>query len=348
MPSPATKRILTIAGLLVLALFAFYALVQLHAHAMLLLLNVLIILVLVPALLIACFIRLYALRGIIRATKIRMPLAALSAAAVLLAAYSLATGWLDQRLAERTYPGVYADCHKVWATRGLVLNRPADDSNAGNSVASVRRAFAAGARGAEIDLYFDTDLQRYVISHNRPYKRHSGELLFLEQLWREVGGTPYYWLDFKKLRHLSDADAANAVAKLQAVSAAAGTARDHIYVEGAAPFHLGLFRAAGFMTIFDIQPLEDDNVLTPLIVNLYKAIFYFGDYSVMALDYETDDGVVYGPRTRKLLGNIPLFVYHIPDDVALLRELAGLPQVRVLLDHDHGANHYRLTACTQN
>lgn len=348
MATKPAKRIMKIAGLLLLALLVFYVLVQLRAHAMVLLLNVLIILLLIPLLLVVCFNWLYARPNVAWLKRLRLPLALCSTLALLIAGYYSAVAGLDHQLANRVYPGVYADCYKVWATRGLVLNRPVNDSNAGNSVAAVARAFAAGAKGAEIDLYYDSKLQRYVISHNRPYKLHNGELLFLEQLWHDVGGTSYYWLDFKKLRHLGDTDAAAAVAKLQTISANLGIPKDRIYVEGAAPFHLSLFRDAGFMTIFDIQPLEDSSFMTPLIVNLYKAIFYFGDYSVMALDYQTDDGVVYGPRTRELLGNIPLFIYHIPDDVALLRELATLTQVRVLLDHDHGANHYRLTACAKN
>lgn len=348
MATQAAKRIIKIAGLLLLALIVFYILVQFRAHAMLLLLNVLVILVLVPTLLGVAFNWLYTLPKADWPLKLRLPLALCSTFALLVFGYYTSVAWLDHQLANRVYPGVYADCYKVWATRGLVIGRPANDSNAGNSVAAVTRAFTAGAKGAEIDVYYDTKLQRYVVSHNRPYKPHNGELLFLEQLWRGVGGTPYYWLDFKKLRHLSDADALAAVNKLQTISATLGMDKSRIYVEGAAPFHLGRFRDAGFMTIFDIQPLEDASFMTPLIVNLYKAIFYFGDYSVMALDYQTDDGVVYGPRTRKLLGNIPLFVYHIPDEVALLRELTVLPQIRVLLDHDHGANHYRLTACAKN
>lgn len=339
------KRLLITTSLLLLALLIFFVLVQLRAHAMLLLLNVLVILIFVPVTLTSSFYWLYSLSNKFLPQALRLPLALLSMAVVLMSAYWLAVAQLNQNLATRTYPAAYADCYKVWATRGLVLNRPVDDSNAGNSVAAVSRAFAAGARGVEIDIYFDTKLQRYVVSHNRPYKLHDGQLLFLDQLWREVGGTPYYWLDFKKLRHLSDADAAAAVEKLQAVSTANGIPKERIYVEGAAPFQLGLFRDAGFNTIFDIQPLEDNSMMTPLIVNLYKAIFYYGNYSVMALDYETDDGVVYGPRTQKLLGNIPMFVYHIPDDVELLRELAALPQIRVLMDSDHNANHYRLTTC---
>lgn len=345
MSKPA-MRIIKTAILLLLACLIFYVLVQIKADAMLLLLNTLIILVLIPLLITFCFAWLYTLPDIGWLQKSRLILAPLSTILLLLGTYYASTSWLNHQLEQRTYTSVYNDCYEIWATRGLVLNHAVNDSNAGNTVPAIQRAFDAGAKGVEFDVFYDHEMQRYVVSHNHPYKKHGGKLLFLEPLWNGVSGTNHYWwIDIKSLRHLSDADIKAAVARLQAIVEATGTNKERIYVEGAAPFHLGLFRDAGFNTIFDIQPLEDQHFMAPFVLNLYKAIYYFGNYTVMGLDYKTEDGVVYGPRTQDILGNIPLFIYHIPDEVALLQKLSALPQVRVLLDHDHGANHYRLTVC---
>lgn len=343
----SVKRIIKTAIALLVAIVAFYVLVQIKAQAMLLLLNVLIILILVPLFITVCFAWLYSLPNISWLKKLQLPLGLISAIILLIISYHTAVYWLNQQLSTRNYASVYHGCYKVWATRGLVLNRPVDDSNAGNTIPTISLAFEKGARGVEIDVYYDHDLQQYVVSHNIPYMRHNGELLSLKELWKGVSVNGYYWLDFKNLRHISDSDVIAAAEKLQTISDALGMDKQRIYVEGGSPFNLGVFRDTGFKTIFDIQPLEDAHFMAPFVLNIYKLTFYLGGFSVIGMDYKTDDGVVYGSHTKEILGSIPLFIYHIPDKVPLLRKLSTLPQIRVLLDHDHGANHYNLTTCLQ-
>lgn len=332
-------------ALLAGALLVLTAFIQLSADATLILLAVLAVLLLVPLLVLSCLVRLYARRDRLR--RFRLPLAVVSTVLLFVLAWHASIALLDRELQGRTYPQVYDDCHKVWATRGLVLDAAANDSTAGNDAASVTRAFRHGARGVEIDIFYDPAMKRYVVSHNFPYDRKNGELLSLEKLLRSAGGDHFYWLDFKHLRHLDDEAVGDAVDRLVAIADTLEMDRSRIYVEGATPFHLAYFRDAGFRTIFDIQPLSDGHFMTPLVVNLYKAIFHFGRFDVLGMNYSYRGEPIYGPVTRQLLGDIPVFIYHIPDDVQLLQELSALPQVRVLLDHDHGADRYGITACKQ-
>jgi hypothetical protein len=48
---------------------------------------------------------------------------------------------------------------------------------------------------------------------------------------------------------------------------------------------------------------------------------------------------------RKVLGNIPVFIYHAPDNKVLLKNLSKEPQVRVILNRDDTVNHYLVNNC---
>ena len=84
-----------------------------------------------------------------------------------------------------------------------------------------------------------------------------------------------------------------------------------------------------------------------MILGFYKLVFYFGDFTVMAMNYGSMDDPKYGARTQRLLGNIPLFVYHIEDDAAALNRLQKVRGVRVILVSDHSVDRYRLNACPE-
>jgi glycerophosphoryl diester phosphodiesterase len=266
---------------------------------------------------------------------------------LLVTAFSALVVYVDSALDGRTYAGVYDDCYKVWAARGLVEGGT-DITHAGeqNSITSISRAFAAGAKGVEVDVHFDAGQGIYIVSHDFPYNLKDGALLTLEALLEALPGDRYFWLDFKKLRHLDDKALAAAVDELGRLERKFGL-QGHFYVEGAAPFSLAAFQRAGFRTLFDIHPLNDDHALTPMVINLYKLVFYFGDFSVMGMNYFFRDSAnpIYADRTRRLLAGIPVFIYHVPDDRAVLSDLSADPSVRVILVVHHNLNRYATTAC---
>jgi hypothetical protein len=106
---------------------------------------------------------------------------------------------------------------------------------------------------------------------------------------------------------------------------------ERIYVEGESPFNLAIFRKAGFLTIFDTHPTTDNNFFTALVIGAYKIFYYFGDHTVMGMEYGYPDKPVYGKKTQNRLGGLPVFLYHVPDDEKLLNELADMEAVRVLV-----------------
>ena len=117
-----------------------------------------------------------------------------------------------------------------------------------------------------------------------------------------------------------------------------------IYIEGEAPFSLAAYRDAGFNTIFDTHPRPRSNPLSTVILDLYKLVYYFGDFTVMAMNYGAADDPKYGSRAREVLRNVPMFIYHV-DDLDVLEQLVDVPSVRVVMAGDHSVDRYLLGAC---
>jgi hypothetical protein len=185
---------------------------------------------------------------------------------------------------------------------------------------------------------------QFIVSHDLPYNLKHGKLLTLEALFEKTAGSNYFWIDFKKIRKLSDSELDASVAEMERL-ANKFDIKQWIYVEGEAPFSLAAYRDAGFKTIYDIHPRSDGNLFTPAIIALYKMVFYFGDFTVMAMNYGPMNDPKYGVRTQEMLGDIPLFIYHIEDDRAGLERLLRIRGVRVILVRDHSLDRYRLNAC---
>mgnify|MGYP003645639313 CR=1 FL=1 len=260
----------------------------------------------------------------------------------------LASVYVDQQLAQRSYAGIYNDCHKIWGARGLVQEGPnITPDGSQNSVASISLALSRGAKGNEVDVFFDRDWGEFIVSHDYPYNLKQGSILTLENLFRVTGKQGYVWLDFKKLRHLNSAELAQSVAELARIAASTDL-KQRIYVEGEAPFSLAAYRDAGFNTIFDTHPLPESMPLASAIIAVYKLVYYFGDYSVMAMNYGEIDDPIYGPTTRRQLGSIPVFIYHVDDHAETLQALSNMPTVRVILVENHSLDRYSVNACAAN
>jgi hypothetical protein len=249
----------------------------------------------------------------------------------IMTSFILLTSWVDHNLAGRTYTGVYDDPHKVWATRGLVTDG-SDGSpiRVRNSIESISYAFNRGAKGTEVDVFYDPEMGVFVVSHSRRYEKPNGVLLTLDSLFDAVGGDGYFWLDWKKLRHLNGDQLKAALIRLQQITERADL-RGRVYVEGETPLGLLAIKQVGFQTIYDCRPTFDSNIMGPVVTNLFKAIYYFGGFTVMGLNSGTGAEPIYGPNTRCGLRNIPVFLYHLPDDVAFIEELVSSKDVRVII-----------------
>ncbi len=255
-------------------------------------------------------------------------------------AYIALLGWADHHLAQRPKLEVYDDPHKIWSTTGLVVDATADrPATVWNSIESIGLAFEHGARGVEVDVFYDVEMAEFIVSHDRPYNLKNGALLTLDQLLAAVGDGGQFWLDWKKLRHLDQRELQASLDELETL-AARYELKDRLYVEGEAPLHLRAFQRAGFKTICDTHPLSDANPLTPLVVGVYKLIYYFGDFTVFGLNSGPIEDPIFGPETQKSLRHVPIFVYHVPMQEPWLEHLAHMPNLRVILPDDHRIDRF--------
>ena len=93
---------------------------------------------------------------------------------LIIGTYNVLIAHIDKQLQSKDYSvGIYKNCHKVWAARGLYNNRSEQ-----NTPEAMKRAFSLGANGAEVDIHYDIKLKQFIVSHDHPVKGANGELVY--------------------------------------------------------------------------------------------------------------------------------------------------------------------------
>jgi len=264
--------------------------------------------------------------------------------------WNVTVHYVDTKL-ENNSTSVYDGCDKIWSARGLYDS--ANSHSDQNSISSIRRAFEHKASGAEVDFYYDVKSNRFIVSHDKPKKGLNGELIYtekeggiltLEHLFKALGDGHYFWLDYKNLDRLSQPEADAAIKRLTAISN--NSLRERLYIEGSNPLKLSVYTQAGFKTILGIHPLPESNVFSAIVVDAYKIAYYFSDITGLAMPYGKLGKPIYGPKTRERLLTIPVFLFHVPDEITLLNNLIQQEQLKVLLvGRDSSINRFSINAC---
>ena len=268
---------------------------------------------------------------------------------IMITSYQGVRIYADKKLENKTYEYSYNDCNKIWSARGMYGGKIEQ-----NSLASLNSAFKVGASGVEIDLYYDVEKKLFIISHNHPkknadgtlsYSLKNGKLLTLKEVFNTFNKDYYFWLDYKNLGDLSAEETKEAIKRLLVITVD-DDLRQRVYIEGTNPLKLANYSYAGLKTIFDIQPLSASSWTTSIVLNLYKAAFAYGNFTVMGMKYGSVDDPVYGKQTEEFLAGIPVFLYHVPDYKGLIEALLNHTQVRVMLvGRDKSLNNFNLTNC---
>jgi len=242
--------------------------------------------------------------------------------------------YVDQHIAEKYDETVYNSIHKIWIARGLYNFRAEE-----NSITSFQRAFDAGAVGVEVDFYYDTKSDTFIVSHDKftnkktsepKYEKKDGKILTLEELFLTTGKDHYFYLDYKNLDRITYDETQGAIKRLKKITKF-DDLKKRVYIEGSHPFKLAMYTDAGFKTLFGIHPLPEKNPFSSIVVNAYKMVYYFKNITAIALNYGEIDDPIYGPKTEKLLKNIPIFVFHTPIDEDFLRLLIEKKDVKMIL-----------------
>ena len=266
--------------------------------------------------------------------------------------YGLNT-FVESKLAKLTHDDIYNDCHKVWSARGI-YNSKAEE----NTLLSIGRAADAGAKGVEVDFFYYPEDDRFYVDHDFLSRDENGVFLdrgekplTLETLFAEESEL-HYWLDYKNVGRMSDAETQKAIARLTKISQV-NNIKERLYIEGSNPLVLGEYTRAGFKTILAMDLLPMENPLSEYLINLYKMVYYSSDISAVARrhgalsshSYNAAD-THYDPSIADQLSGIPYFLFHTPDDADTLEALANDPTVRVMLvGRDDSINRFDLSAC---
>lgn len=268
-------------------------------------------------------------------------------------AWQLLIYYVDNSLSERqiSRADIYHDCAKIWSSRGYYENK-----NEQNSLTALNRAFSLGAMGVEVDFYYDVSSDRFIVSHDKPkknkhgelvYKEKEGQILTLEKVFTQTASDYHFWLDYKNLDRLDEAQTQKAIARLQTITQATGFVKN-VYIEGSNPLILSRYTDAGFNTILGIHPLPSSNWLAGLSISVYKLAYYFNNITALALPYGELANPTYSENAALALSSIPLFVFHVPTDRDLLQSLLDNPGVNVLLvGRDQSVNYFDMRACAE-
>ena len=242
--------------------------------------------------------------------------------------------YIDQHIAEKYDDTVYNSIHKIWIARGLYNFRGEE-----NSITAIQRAFDAGASGVEVDFYYDIKSNRFIVSHDKSinsktseliYEKKDGKILTLEELFLSTGKDHHFYLDYKNLDRITYEETQEAIKRLEKITQF-DDLKKRVYIEGSHPFKLPMYTDAGFKTLFGIHPLPEKNPLSSIVVNAYKMVYYFKNITAIALNYGKINDPIYGPKTEKLLKDIPIFVFHTPIDEDFLRLLIEKKDVKMIL-----------------
>jgi glycerophosphoryl diester phosphodiesterase len=226
----------------------------------------------------------------------------------------------------------YDGCNKVWGHRGYFKDHES------NSLPGIRQAFDLGAEGVELDVHYDIESNRFIVSHNYPYKLKDGRLLLLEDVFRESGKRGYFWLDFKNLRRLKRKYAKKAAKTLVSLLESYDL-KSRAIVESRNARNLSIFSKAGLHTSYWISVDRRDNaILARIKVAGYKARFLYGKFSAVSLDY-----LNFTPYVQDSFSAVPVHLFTLNTKSDVMKYLLQ-KNVKVILSDE---NYYSLSACEE-
>ncbi len=250
-----------------------------------------------------------------------------------------------------THNNAYDNCNKIWSARGLYSDRSTE-----NTIESFQKAFAAGAKGAEVDFFYDPETQVFYVTHDSIVRNPDGSIedpnaLTLEQLLSYFGNQYYWWLDYKNLGRITSEQTQAAIRRLQVIMDKNQGLKEKVYIEGSNPLMVSEYTRAGFKTILALDLLPASNPLSEYLVNLYKIAYYFSDITVVAsraTHRVNPENPKYTTRIQEQFSNIPIFLFHTPDDPKYLQELMDDPLVRVILvGAGQSIDRFDISNCSQ-
>ncbi len=230
-----------------------------------------------------------------------------------------------------TVPVFYQGPSKAWSHRALSDGAPE------NSPQGLRRAFALGAPGVEIDVIYDARRNGlYVISEEAVAARLPA-VLHLTEMLAAVPPHGLVWLDFWNLRTLSDTDAQRATDSLRTELETARM-RDRAIVESVDPRRLGAVASLGMRTSLWLQitPTRAGRLAHVRDLLVAGMRFRSASFAAVSLDY-----MQYDRSVGFVFARVPIHLFTV-NDPGTLCELTRDPRVKVILTD---SLYFRATGC---
>lgn len=208
---------------------------------------------------------------------------------------------------------------KAWSHAGYFQ----DKAYQANSMQSFTNAKKNNAEGLELDVIYDKELRKYIVSHDYPYKSYNGKLLFLDSVFATYGNNFKYWLDFKNLKDMNEEEVITSQLLLKKMLSTENICIENILVESTNLDNLSHFTKSGYYTSWWILPYKSRY---RSIARNYKYKFYYllGKYSSLSMPYN------YYSRIEKSMNNIPVNLWTINERNIFLRNMKK-PQVKIIL-----------------
>ena len=205
-----------------------------------------------------------------------------------------------------------------------------DLKNGPNSIESFDLAKSYGASGTELDVIYDTEMQKFVVSHDYPYKEHNGKLLFLDSVFETYGNEFVYWLDFKNLKKLNAEATKKSREVLDQLIKAWKIDKDGVLIESEELSNLAHYTDKGFYTSWWVLP-EKSRYRSILRNYKYKFYYRIGRFSSLSMPYK------YYPRIDEAMKNIPINLWTI-NDKELFNNLYKNEKVKIILTDNNWYN----------
>lgn len=197
----------------------------------------------------------------------------------------------------------YNSCSKVWMHKGTYPDEVP------NSLKSIKKALEAGVNGVELDIYFDTSLSDFVISHDFPYKRHNNELLYLYDVFYMARNNTNikFWLDFKNLKKLNYKSTIKSASILNKFLISFDLKRRTL-IESTGVKNLSIYSESSFITSYWVD-LSIKNIPA-----LLRQVYYYYSHNFDFLSMRYQD---YGILTKILfpIAKINLFTVNSASDI---------------------------------
>jgi len=242
----------------------------------------------------------------------------LAAACFLFAAFAV----IDYKFSRINPNVIYSDCLKVWAHRGFFKEGLEE-----NSIESITKAFDLGAAGTELDVFYDLNLDEYIVSHDYPYNLKKGRILKLKDVLKKVGKRGYFWLDFKNLEVLSKENAQKATLRMLDLLEKFKLTGKAI-VESKNPINLSIVSRSGLHTSYWVTPeTSTEENFFKFWHDIYKIklFFIYGNFSALSMNHYR-----FSEDIERRFANIPVHLFTV-NDKKRVKELVRKKNVKVIL-----------------